>query len=261
MNGPTVDFGKCRWAAGGSDIGQERPDNEDAWLCDHGRGLFVVADGMGGHAAGEQASAIAIRVLHEELSCEKLTAAVAEGEEAMKALFYTALTAADAAILHATEEHPKWKGMGTTAVIAYLDGNRLYIANVGDSRAYLLRGSRPTLLTQDHSIAGMLVQEGVITPDAVREHPHRNELTMTLGIAQELDPAFAVHELQSGDRLLLCTDGLWDMLDEHDIAQIVHFSATPHEAVYALIAAADDEGGYDNITVVVFFYRPDRTAE
>lgn len=245
--------GECAWAFGGSDIGLVRPDNEDAWLCDPERGLFIVADGMGGHVAGERASHLAIETLDATLSAEHLRAACAEGEEAVRTLLCDAMVQTNAAILQLADEHPEWSGMGTTAVIAVLDGQRLYVANVGDSRAYLVHGERAVSLTRDHSVAAMLVANDMLDRAEMREHPLRNRLTMVLGADYPLDPAFIAQTLQPGERIILCSDGLWDMLEDSDIAQIVYYSANPREAAYSLITAADDAGGRDNTTVVALF--------
>ncbi|HOF86826.1 MAG TPA: Stp1/IreP family PP2C-type Ser/Thr phosphatase [Armatimonadota bacterium] len=240
-------------AAGGSDIGSRRADNEDAQLCDAARGLFLIADGMGGHAAGEQASALAVQTLDTELSAVRLDAAIAAGADAARALVTEALLAADAAITRAGEHHPEWKDMGTTAVVACLAGDALYLAHVGDSRAYLLRDGEIRALTRDHTVAMTLVDDGDITLEEARTHPLRNRLSQVLGGHGALHPDFAHLPVRPGDRILLCTDGLYDMLTDEEIAEIVNFSASPDEAVYALIAAADDAGGRDNITVVAVF--------
>lgn len=243
----------CPWAAGGTDIGQTRADNEDALLCDPTLRLFVVADGMGGHAAGEQASAAVIRTLRAELCAEHLRPALDDGDDAVCALIQQALNTANATILRIEEDHPEWKGLGTTVVLAVLHGSRAYVANIGDSRAYLVHGMSGRVLTQDHTVVAMLAETQGLTPREVREHPLRNKLTMIVGAREELEPAFAICDLQRGDRLVLCTDGLWEVLEDDEIAQIVYFSATPREAVYSLIASADTEGGEDNITAIVIF--------
>lgn len=240
-------------AAGGSDIGSRRADNEDALLCDVERGLFVIADGMGGHAAGEQASAIAVQTLDTELSGVRLRAALTEGEDALRALFAETLRAASTAILRAGEHRPEWKDMGTTAVVAYVADERLYLAHVGDSRAYLLRADDIRPLTRDHTVAMTLVDDGEITLEEARTHKLRNRLSQVLGAHGDITPDFTSLALQRGDRVLLCTDGLFDMLTDEEIAEIVNFSASPDEAVYALIATADDAGGRDNITIVAIF--------
>jgi protein phosphatase len=241
------------WAAGGSDIGSRRADNEDALLCDPERGLFIVCDGMGGHAAGEQASAAAVRTLDAELSSERLHAAVAEGEKAIWVLLYEALLAANAAILQVAEEHREWAGLGTTAVLVFLHDDKLYVANVGDSRAYLVRSKHVEVLTRDQTVVATLVADGEITEEEAREHPLRNRLTMVLGTHDTLEPGLTFFTLRAGDRLVLCTDGLWGLIDDNDLADIARYSAAPNEAVYALIAAADDAGGSDNITTIVIF--------
>jgi serine/threonine protein phosphatase PrpC len=240
-------------AAGGSDIGSRRADNEDAQLCDVERGLFLIADGMGGHAAGEQASALAVQTLDTELSAVRLTAALGQGAEALRALFDDTLRAASTAILRAGEHRPEWKDMGTTAVVAYVADACLYVAHVGDSRAYLLRGGATTVLTRDHTVAMTLVDDGEITLEEARAHPLRHRLSQVLGAHGDIAPDFSTHPLQPGDRIVLCTDGLFDMLTDEEIAEIVNFSGSPDEAVYALIATADDAGGRDNITVVAIF--------
>ncbi len=244
----------CAWAAGGTDIGEERSGNEDALLCAPERGVFVVADGMGGQAAGERASALAIRVLHAELTTERLRTALREGGAAVQMLLNTALATANDAILQLADDHPEWNGMGTTAVVAILDVDQLYIANVGDSRAYLLRGKSIQQLTRDHTLAAMLGESEGLSADEVRAHPLRNRLTMILGSREPLNPAFTTLTLQRGDQVILCSDGLWDMLEEIEMVGIMRFCASPREAVYSLIGAANTAGGDDNITVITIFH-------
>lgn len=245
---------ECPWAAGGTDIGQTRADNEDALLCDPHLRLFVVADGMGGHAAGEQASAAVIRTLRHAIDSPRLTEALATGDDAVFALITEALCASNDTILQLEDTHPEWHGLGTTAVVVLLDGDRVYVANVGDSRAYLLRGMTGEVLTRDHTVVAMLAETQGLTPRECREHPLRNKLTMILGTRDTLEPACTTCTLRPGDRLMLCTDGLWETLEDDEIAQIIYYSATPREAVYSLIACADTEGGEDNITAIVIFH-------
>jgi protein phosphatase len=248
------DPGHGAWAAGGSDIGSVRADNEDAWLCDTERGLFIIADGMGGHAAGEEASAAAVRLFNDALSTPRLHTALVAGEDAVRALFHDAFNAANKAIVQLGKAYPDWAGMGTTAVLAYLADDLLYVANAGDTRAYLVRDDHPAILTRDHTVAALMVENETLTVEEMREHPLRNRLTLVLGDDDgEIDPAFSVHQVRPGDRIVLCTDGLWNMIEDDEMVQIVNFSASAHEAVYSLIAAADDAGGRDNISVIVLF--------
>jgi protein phosphatase len=240
-------------AAGGSETGQVRTNNEDAWLCDADRGLFIVADGMGGQEAGEQASATAIAVLNAALCGAPLREALAGGEAEMQGIFTAALADANTAITALVDTHPGWAGLGSTALVAILRDRRLYLANVGDSRAYLLLGDAVTCLTQDHSVAARMVADGLLEPEALRTHRLRNTLTQSLGDDENPEPDCITLELPANARLLLCTDGLWEQLDDDEIAGILRFSASPQEAAYSLLAAADDAGGDDNITAVTVF--------
>ena len=269
----------CGWAAGGSDRGRSRPNNEDALLCACERHLFIVCDGMGGHAAGEVASREAIKALDEVLAAERLAQALGEGEESTKGFLREALQQANDRVVALGQENPSWSGMASTAVIAVLNGNRLHVSNLGDSRAYAVPGPHrleacpepfgfaqgklrrrdgaPTsgddirLLTTDHSVAAALMQQGRLTREQARLHPLRNHLTASLGVPQAVAPAYASVEVNSGDRIVLCSDGLWDMLTDAEIAQMATAYRDPHEAVKALISAANAAGGLDNITVIV----------
>ncbi len=245
----------CAWAAGGSDRGRHRPNNEDDLLCSCERHLFIVCDGMGGHAAGEVASREAIKALDELLRAERLGQALAAGEESTKGLLHEALQQANDRVVSLGQENPSWSGMASTAVIAVLDGRRLSVANLGDSRAYLVRDDDIRLLTKDHSVAAALMEQGQITPEQVRLHPLRNHLTLSLGIPQAVAPAYSSVEVNSGDRIVLCSDGLWDMLTDAEIAQMATARSDPHETAKTLISAANAAGGLDNITVIVVIAR------
>jgi serine/threonine protein phosphatase PrpC len=210
-----------------SDIGCQRENNEDQlayWepadddeFARKGR-LAVVADGMGGHEGGQEASRIAVASI----------------------------------ILEYAAGHPELHGMGTTATAIVLLGNQLYYAHVGDSRLYLVRGATISRLTHDHSYVGRLVQNGVISAEEAETHPQRHILTAALGAGTEISPEIPQHPvpLQKGDVLILCTDGLWSLLSDHEIQGIVT-SNDPAEASRALIKLAKDRGGPDNITVQV----------
>jgi len=238
-------------AAAGSDIGLQRRNNEDSFLFEPARGLYAVCDGIGGHAAGELASAIAVSMLGDQLSAERLAAASAEGEAAVHALCTSALQEVNQAILTAAMTEQGWVGMGCTAVIAVYAGNKLYVANTGDSRAYLVRKKAPMLLTRDHTVAVELSEKGEIPPEEIREHPLRDHLTSALGAEIPLIIDTNTVELQPEDRLVLCSDGLWDMVSDEEIARVTADRQDPMAAVYSLIDAANAAGGWDNITVIV----------
>lgn len=245
-------------AFGDTNLGRVRANNEDAYLCDEGRGLYVVADGMGGHAAGEQASRIAVDVLSDKLCTDVLRESAAEGDEAIRSLLSNACREASKEIVSQAAQNPELMGMGSTVVVGVLNGKTLYIANVGDSRAYLIRSGQAELLSKDDSVVSALVDQGELSEDQIRSHPLRNQLTAALGIVRgdevyTIDPHIRSVHVETGDRIVLCSDGLWDMVEDSDIARIVSNSSTAKDAVSALIEAANEAGGEDNISVVVVF--------
>jgi protein phosphatase len=253
---PPLDFTQRRGpkpagiiAAGGTDRGRERENNEDGYFCDAERGAFVVADGMGGHAAGEQASRIAVDALTRALLSRFVDEFLGR-EGTLENLFLEALKMASEELLAAWHENPQWWGMDSTAVMGVYRDGRMYVANLGDSRAYLIRGGRWAQLTRDHSIAAVLAEQGQISPKEARSHDSRNKLTRSLG-QTPIEPHYAVAELEAGDRVVFCTDGLWDMLPDDVIAEVVMAYESPEEAVGELINLANEAGGYDNITVIV----------
>jgi protein phosphatase len=239
--------------AGDKDVGKERDSNEDNFLCEPKRGLFLVCDGMGGMRAGEQASQEAIATLDRLLTPEALERAGAEGETAMETLLREALREADETIKEIAQQHFSRRGMGCTVVAGVLCGARLYVASYGDSRGYLLREECvPILLTEDHSTAAELVRMGTFTPQEARHHMLRNRLSSALGHLDE-DSALSFNwvTLSPGDQVVLCSDGLWDMIDGDEIQRITLSAENPETAVRDLIGAANAEGGHDNITAIV----------
>jgi serine/threonine protein phosphatase PrpC len=228
----------------GTDVGMVRSGNEDSLFS--GRTVFAVADGLGGHQGGEVASATAVEPLAALDGRE-----FADPEQAAEALA-GAIRAGNAAILERAAGTPDLWGMGTTVTAAAVAGDRyLQLAHVGDSRAYLLRDGTLDQLTTDHTVVGELVRRGRLTPEQAAIHPERSILTRAVG----LDPNLPVDtpdplELQPGDQVLLCSDGLTEPVPDDDIAQLL---ATPDgdAACRALIDAANTAGGPDNITVVL----------
>lgn len=224
--------------AGASDVGLVRPDNEDAYLMEPP--LFAVADGLGGHQAGEVASTVAM----ETLLAHAPKRADAKG-------LARAVRAANAAVIDAAEQGRGREGMGTTLTAAMVDQTRIAVAHVGDSRAYLLSRGELAQLTQDHSLVADMVRSGTLSPEAARRHPNRSVITRALGSDPNMvADAFEV-EAAPGDRLLLCTDGLTGMVEDAAIAEILKTAPSPKAAVARLITAANEAGGHDNITVIV----------
>ena len=221
-----------------TDIGCVREHNEDS-LC-VAPPLFVVADGMGGHAAGEVASEIAVEVISElapqTLDADALCAAVEQ---------------ANLAIIQAAHQGRGRKGMGTTCTAAMVEGQRMIIAQVGDSRAYLFHEGKLSQLTRDHSLVAELVEAGEITPEEARFHPRRSAITRALGSDPRTSPDLYDFGVSAGDRLLLCSDGLTSMLSDKEIADIMAKTDDPQRCASRLVSAAIAAGGLDNVTVIV----------
>ncbi len=232
-------------AAASSDCGRVRENNEDAWFLDVERGIFIVADGLGGHAGGEVASRMAVSTLPSLLSeCPP-----PEDPDTVRTVSEAVLRT-NRIICDEGMRRPHLAGMGSTLVLALIRGCRLVLAHVGDSRAYLLRGGNLQHLTRDHSIVQELLDARRITQEQAAMHPARAVVTRCLGIPGDAEPEIRCMALQEGDRLLLCTDGLTNMLPDEDIAALLA-RRLPDAACEALVAAANEAGGEDNITVVV----------
>jgi PPM family protein phosphatase len=239
-----------------SDVGCQREDNEDCYFywepadeeqfARKGR-LAIVADGMGGHEGGQEASRIAVQAI------EEVYAAASEGDP--HAWLTAGFEAAHERILSYADAHPRLQGMGTTCTAAALLGHDLYYAHVGDSRFYLVRGSRISRLTHDHSYVGRLVENGTITAEQAESHPQRHILTNALGAGSNVSldcPATPI-KLENGDVLVLCTDGLWSMVSDDEIRTAI--AAGPSAACRDLVALAKERGGPDNITVQIIAVR------
>ncbi|HEX2092135.1 MAG TPA: protein phosphatase 2C domain-containing protein [Longimicrobiaceae bacterium] len=241
---------RIRWeAAGGSDIGRVRRGNEDAYLLDPRRGIFLVADGMGGHAAGEIASAIAREVVGTSLATQVDSGA--EGDE-LSQMMEASIHAAHDAITTYAARHRAARGMGTTltACVVHPDGG-VRIGHVGDSRAYRLRGGVLQQLTRDHTWVQTEVDAGRLSPEAARTHPLSHIITRALGADSADTPDLLVGRLLPGDLLLLCTDGLTGKVEDAELERILAAGLPLDERVAELIRAANLRGGDDNITAVL----------
>ena len=228
-----------------TDVGLRRRGNEDRYALDAQLGLCLVADGMGGHSAGQVASALAasavVASLHERKGSD------ASAAEKLRA----AIEDANRAIYSAARQQSEYSGMGTTVVALLVEGRRAAIAHVGDSRAYRVRSGRIRQLTDDHSIVAELLRRHEITADDAREHPHRHVLTRALGVRGHVQPDLAELTLSSGDLFVLCSDGLTNHVEDHEIAKIAGESQDPEGGCAALIELANRRGGEDNITVAL----------
>ena len=228
----------------GTDVGRTRSGNEDSYFC--GRTVFAVADGLGGHQGGEVASAAAVEPLADLDGRDFATPA--EAAEALAG----AIAEANSAILERAAADPSLWGMGTTVTAAAVAGDLLQLAHVGDSRAYLLRDGTLDQRTTDHTVVGELVRRGRLTPAQAAIHPERSILTRAVG----LDPRIPVDtpdpiDLHPGDQVLLCSDGLTEAVRDPQITEILSTQPDGNAACTALIDAANNAGGPDNITVVL----------
>ncbi len=221
-----------------SDVGLVRGHNEDSFLLR--TPLFVVSDGMGGHAAGEVASSIAVETIGER----------APGT-ADDVLLGAAVEAANANVIKAAEEGVGKPGMGCTATAVLIEKNHMAVAHVGDSRAYVLHHGTLVRITHDHSYVEELVDAGEITADEARTHPSRSIITRALGSDPDMYADHFSLEVNDGDRIILCSDGLSSMISDSEVESLAVSSATPQQAADNLVAAALTAGGADNVTVVV----------
>jgi len=259
-----------------TDPGRVRPSNEDHFLIAelartlwvhqtslpqektyHGRHrghLFLIADGMGGHKAGEVASALSVAtieafVLHV---LHRFSNLQASDEDGVVREFENALREADARILEEASDHPELAGMGTVLTLALVTDWKLFVVHAGDSRCYLCHKGQLQQLTRDHTLAREMAERGIITPAEVSRHQFRHVVTNALG-GNSAGVQVEVHkvELETGDAVLLCSDGLTDMVDDNRLATILAAQSEPQSACERLVAEANHQGGRDNITVIL----------
>jgi serine/threonine protein phosphatase PrpC len=221
-----------------TDKGCVREQNEDAY--GFRENLFVVADGMGGHQAGEIASAIAVETI---LAANFTTSIEVELSQAIQR--------ANDSILAEVDQHPELSGMGTTVAVLLVQAEKIYLAHVGDSRIYHYAAGQLVQLTQDHSLVAELVKNGEISENEAKHHPQRNILTQALGSKGEIKIEFQTLARNSGDKFLLCSDGLSGMVDEITLATILESNQAPQFLAEKLVTLAIERGGVDNITVII----------
>ena len=233
------------------DPGRARSNNEDSVALDNDVALAVLADGMGGYNAGEVASNMATSFIRNELGrwLREAHSHASDGE--VRRAMDICVDNANRAIFNAANSNPQYAGMGTTLVVALFRENRLLVGHVGDSRAYRLRGGRLQQITRDHSLLQEQIDAGLITPEQAAFSANKNLVTRAVGVEDTVLLETHQHDVQPGDTYLMCSDGLSDMLDDASIGQLLlaHDSLAP--ACQALIDAANDAGGKDNISVVL----------
>lgn len=230
-------------SAAGTNVGLVRPQNEDSYHCDHP--LYVVADGLGGHAAGEVASKMVVDRLREVAIADDATA-----DEAQQQLA-EAVRDANKRIHTSATEDAQHAGMGTTVTAAVAVGDRLCFAHVGDSRAYLYRDGELEHITEDHTPVQRAVRAGVISPEEALRHPSRHVLAQAVGLDVDVEVDSPTLDLKVGDRILFCSDGLTDPVPDPTLKRLLGTFETPQETVDGLIKAALNGGGPDNVTLIV----------
>lgn len=243
-------------SGGVTDLGRVRSNNEDCFRIVEGLNLFVLSDGMGGEAHGEVASALAVETIVKYCMDPKAGAEIAGGNleptwsEKTKRLT-TAVHLANKSIYESAEAHPEQHGMGATLTAAWVDGSRLSVAHVGDSRLYLLRNGALQQLTSDHSLVAEQVRRGILTAAEAEESEMQSVLLRALGALPEIEVDTDEHGIFARDILMLCCDGLTRMVTEPEIAGTLQAETDPTKAAEKLVALANERGGVDNITVIV----------
>lgn len=241
-----------------SDVGRKRKGNEDAIHLNEEQKLYVVADGMGGHAAGEVASRVAVEAIGEFVTLTGGNQEITWPFGLDDSISYegnrlkTAVRHANSRVIEATRESAEYEGMATTVAAVLVDGDVANLAHVGDSRIYLYHDGGIEQLTRDHSWVNEQIETGAISPEQARSHPLRNVVTRALGGRADLVVDIQSRRMAAGDLLLLCSDGLTTMLSDDDIARVLEDAGGDvARAAAALVGEANDRGGEDNITVVL----------
>ncbi|MBT3220228.1 MAG: Stp1/IreP family PP2C-type Ser/Thr phosphatase [Proteobacteria bacterium] len=243
-------------SCGMTDVGLKRGHNEDNYLINEELNLFVVADGMGGHAGGEYASAIAVNTVEEIVtSIELLGDEVEQGEdrvEATREKMCQSIRLAGRRIFEKARQQPEYHGMGTTAVVLLIDGGNAFVAHVGDSRLYMMRDGKIDQVTEDHSLIAEKVRHGLITPEEAKNHRMRNVITRSLGYQEDVEVDLQVLAVRRNDRFLICSDGLSGHVSQEEMGELIE-RHSPQEAARRLIELACERGGEDNITAVIAY--------
>ena len=256
--------------SGVTDVGLVREGNEDCLLAHPAAGLYVVADGMGGHNCGEVASQFAVEAMMAFYDSEDITQRVKDAhKQAVKQLpkssrdpsFHAlrlrkAAESANISVYRLSQQHEALRDMGTTVVAAAFSGSRLYVANVGDSRVYRMRRGELVQLTEDHSLVNEYLKMNMLRPEDVESFPYKNVIVRAVGLHERVTVDVTWSTVKPGDQILLCSDGLTDLVKDDAIAHMLSTSATPDEATATLVEYAKDAGGHDNITALLIELQP-----
>jgi PPM family protein phosphatase len=238
-------------SSGASDVGLVRENNEDSWLIKQEHGLFLLADGMGGHQAGEVASDAAVRAFSRFFEENKKNSAVTSSLESAKKLILQTFEQVNHHVFSLAQKQKKWKGMGTTLCVLYIYENTAILGHLGDSRIYLLRNQELQQMTTDHSQLGDLMCNEQLTEMEAKLLLKKNLLTKAVGTDLRAKASISHFPVEDKDRFFLCSDGITDMLSKNDICKILIHSATLEKAVQNCIYYANEGGGTDNITCIL----------
>lgn len=233
-----------------TDIGRVRKENQDAYYADVDKGLFIVCDGMGGERGGAIAAKAVVSLLPKMID-ERLSALPEGTETDICDALKEAIATLSAMLRERTKDEPELRGMGATVVLALVKGNNAYIAHIGDSRAYLFWSGSLKRLTRDHSIVAVMLELGQITEEQARSHPARGKLSRYIGMQGKAVADVQKVALEPGARLLLCSDGLTNMVSDGEIADILEKESDCKAACQRLVEEANRAGGYDNITAII----------
>jgi protein phosphatase len=234
-----------------TDTGRARNNNEDSVAVDEASSLIVLADGMGGYNAGEVASGMATSFIKTELGRWLQEASTTASDTDVRRAMDICVDNANRAIFNAANSNPQYAGMGTTLVVGVFRDGRLLMGHVGDSRGYRLRAGRLAQITHDHSLLQEQIDAGLITAEQAAFSANKNLVTRAVGVEDTVLLETHLHDLMPGDIYMLCSDGLSDMLDDETISQLLQSNDSLDEAATALIDAANDAGGKDNISVIL----------
>lgn len=234
--------------ASSTDKGRHRAINEDSILCLRTENFYMVADGVGGHNSGELASKLATELIEAYIKTHPIISIT--DESALKNYFLNSLLEVNASILEQAHRIPENLGMATTVVLAYIAFGKAYVVNIGDSRAYLIRDGNMLQITEDHSYVNTLLKQGIITQEEAVNHPKRNLITKALGSEEKVEPDFYMFKIYEGDRILLCSDGLYNEIEEKEMSTLAQQAVSIEVMVQELVRRANEYGGRDNISVI-----------
>ncbi|HEU4458878.1 MAG TPA: Stp1/IreP family PP2C-type Ser/Thr phosphatase [Methylibium sp.] len=237
--------------ASATDTGRARSNNEDSVIVDANAALAVLADGMGGYNAGEVASGMVTSFIKAELGRWLAEASAQATDSDVRRAMDICVDNANRAIFNAANSNPQYAGMGTTLVVAVLRDTRLLLGHIGDSRCYRWRAGELVQITRDHSLLQEQIDAGLITPEQAAVSNHKNLVTRAVGVEDTVLLETHLHEVQPGDWLLMCSDGLSDMVDDPRIASVLASSESLQDAAQALVQTANEAGGRDNISVIL----------